>query len=51
MNPDTRLEKLKRACEIIKSQDDRETEIATLVATAMATGYQACKLELLAKPA
>lgn len=35
----TRIEKLLRASEIVRAMDEREAEIARLVAMAMQTGY------------
>ena len=36
----TRIEKLLRAVEIIKAQDEQETELDRLVAVSMQTGYE-----------
>lgn len=36
---DKRSEKLKSAAEIVKQLDDNETELASLVALSMQTGY------------
>lgn len=41
---ESRTEKLLRACEIIKAQDEHQTEIDKLVAIAMQTGYEMGKL-------
>ena len=37
---ETRIQKILRAAEIIKSQDEKETELDRLVAVSMQTGYQ-----------
>lgn len=39
-----RIRKLLHACEIVKAQDERETELDKLVAVAMQTGYEMGKL-------
>lgn len=44
-----RMQKLLRASEIVRTMDERETELAKLVAAAMQTGYEMGKLA--AKPA
>lgn len=36
----SRIEKLMRAVEIIKAQDEQETELDRLVAVSMQTGYE-----------
>lgn len=42
---ETRIEKLLRACEIVKQQDEKETELATLAARCMQAGYQLGRME------
>lgn len=39
-----RMQKLLRASEIVRTMDERETELAKLVAAAMQTGYEMGKL-------
>lgn len=39
-----RIRKLLRVCEIVKAQDEHETELDKLVAVAMQTGYEMGKL-------
>ena len=39
-----RIQKLLRASEIVRTMDERETELAKLVAAAMQTGYEMGKL-------
>ena len=41
---ETRIQKILRAAEIIKSQDEKETELDRLVAVSMQTGYQLGKM-------
>lgn len=42
---ESRIEKLLRACEIVKKQDEKETELMTLVAQSMQVGYQLGRME------
>ena len=41
---ETRIQKLLRAAEIIKAEDEREAELDSLVAVSMQTGYQLGKM-------
>lgn len=38
-------EKLLRACELVKAQNDQQTDISNLVALSMQTGYELGKQE------
>lgn len=42
---ESRIEKLLRACEIVKKQDEEETELMTAVARGMQLGYQLGKMD------
>lgn len=42
---ESRIEKLLRACEIVKQQDEEETELMTAVARGMQLGYQLGKMD------
>lgn len=41
---ETRIQKLLRAAEIIKAEDEKEAELDSLVAVSMQTGYQLGKM-------
>lgn len=42
---ESRIEKLLRACEIVKQQDEEETELMTAVAHSMNLAYQIGKMD------
>ena len=42
---DGKIEKLLHACEIVKKQDERETELMTLAARCMQAGYELGRAE------
>ena len=44
MTNESRIQKLLRAAEIIRAQDEQETELDRLVAMSMQTGYQMGRL-------
>ena len=48
---ESRIEKLLRACEIVKKQDEEETELMTAVARGMQLGYQLGRMEASAQAA
>lgn len=41
---ESRMEKLLRACDIVKQQDEKEAELTSLVAVSMQAGYELGKL-------
>lgn len=48
---ENKMSKLLRASEIIKQQDEKETELDNLVAISMQTGYELGRLTKQAQPA